>query len=83
MQQTCTIKEFAIHLRNLKQALNYKLVLKTVHRVNKFSQKVWLKSYIDMNTELKRKAKTDFEKDQCSIRKKTWQMGQKIEISNL
>ena len=36
-----------------------------------------------MNTELKRKAKTDLEKDQCSIWKKTSQMGQKIEISNL
>ena len=46
-----------IHKRNIKQALNHGLVLKKVHRVIKFHQKAWLKLYIDMNTELKEKAK--------------------------
>ena len=49
-----------IHIRNLKQALNRSLVVKSLHRVIKFNQKVQLKSGIDMNTELK---KNDFEKD--------------------
>ena len=34
-----------------------------VHRVIKFNQNVWLKPYIDMNTQLRRKAKHNFEKD--------------------
>ena len=50
-----------IHISNLKQALNYGLFFKKVHRVIKFDQKAWLKSYTEMNTELK-KAKNYFEK---------------------
>ena len=49
-------------MRSLKQALNYGLVLKKVHLVNKFNQKAWLKSYIHMNPKLRKKAKNDFEK---------------------
>ena len=55
--------EYVIHIRNLKQALNHRLVLKKVHRVIKFNQNAWLKPYIDMNTDLRKKAKNDFEKD--------------------
>ena len=46
--------EYAIHIRNLKQALNHRLVLKKVHRVIKFNQKAWLKPCIEMNTKLRR-----------------------------
>ena len=56
--------EYVIHIRNLKQALNYGLVLKKVHKVIKFNQSAWLKPYIDMNIDLrKKKAKNGFEKD--------------------
>ena len=55
-------KENVIHIRNLKQALNHGLVLKKMHRVNKFNQKVRLKSYIGTNTELRKKGKNKFEK---------------------
>ena len=48
--------EYVIHIRNLKQVLNHGLVLEKVHRIIKFSLKAWLKSYIDMNTDLRKKA---------------------------
>ena len=54
--------EYAIHIRNLKQALNHRLVLKKVHRVIKFNQNAWLKPYIDMNTDLRKKQKMILEK---------------------
>ena len=52
-----------IHIRNLKQTLNCLLVLKKVRGVTKFNQNTWLKPYIDMNTDLREKAKNEFEKD--------------------
>ena len=56
------INEYVIHIRNLKQALSHGLVLKNVHTVIEFNQNAWLKPYIDMNTDLRKKAKNDFEK---------------------
>ena len=44
-------------MRNLKQALNYRLILKKVHRVIKFNQNAWLKPYIGINTCLKKSKK--------------------------
>ena len=42
--------------------LNHGLDLKKFNRVINFNQKAWLKSYINISTELK-KAKNDFQKD--------------------
>ena len=56
-------KKHVVHIKSLKQALNHGLKLKRVHRIIEFSQKAWLKPYIDMNTELRKLAKDDFEKD--------------------
>ena len=56
-------KKYVAHIKSLKQALNHGLKLKRVHRVIEFNQKAWLKPYIDMNTELRKLAKDDFEKD--------------------
>ena len=56
-------KKYVVHIRSLKQALNHGLILKKVHRVIQFNQEAWLKPYIDMNTELRKKVKNDFEKD--------------------
>ena len=44
--------KYVMDIRNLKQALNQGFVLKKVHRIIKLNQKAWLKSYIDMNTDL-------------------------------
>ena len=55
--------KFAIPIRNLKQSLNHRLVLKKVHRVIQFNQKSLPKPDIDMNTELRQKTKNNSEKD--------------------
>ena len=56
-------ENYVIQIRALKNALNNGLIFKKVHRVIQFSQEVWLKPYIDMNTRLRKEAKNDFEKD--------------------
>ena len=56
-------KKYVVHISILKQALNHGLKLKKVHRVIEFNQEAWLKKYIDINTELRKKASNDFEKD--------------------
>ena len=56
-------ENYVVHIRALKQALNHGLKLTQVHRIIQFDQKAWLKPYIDMNTELRKHAKNDFEKD--------------------
>ena len=44
--------EYAIYMKNLKQAF---------HRVIKFNQKAWLQSDINMNIDLRKLGKHDFE----------------------
>ena len=56
-------KNYVVHIKALKQALNHGLILKKVHKVIQFNQEAWLKPYIDMNTKLRTEAKNDFEKD--------------------
>ena len=50
-------KNYVVHIRSLKQVLNHGLILKKVHKVIQFNQEAWLKPYIDMNTELRKKGK--------------------------
>ena len=56
-------ENYVVHIKVLKQALNHGLILKKVHRVIRFNQAAWLKSYIDMNTKLRTVAKSNFEKN--------------------
>ena len=61
----CSIEDkekYVIHIRALKQILNYGLKLEKLHRVIKFNQRAWSKPYIDMNTKLRIKANNEFEK---------------------
>ena len=50
-------KNYVVHIRSLKQALNHGLIVKKVHGVIQFNQEAWLKSYIVMN----KKSKNYFE----------------------
>ena len=62
----CTVydkENYVVHIRALKQALDHGLILKKVYRVIEFRQEAWLKPYIDMNTELRKEAKNEIEKD--------------------
>ncbi|XP_050427700.1 uncharacterized protein LOC126837792 [Adelges cooleyi] len=56
-------KKYIVHHSILKQALKEGLVLKKVHRVLQFDQSPWLASYISLNTEMRKKATDDFQKD--------------------
>ena len=56
-------ENYSIHIVALKQALNHGLEFKKVHSVSSFRQEAWLKPYIDLNTELRKNAKNEFERD--------------------
>ena len=55
-------KEYVIHIVALDQALKHGLVLDRVHWVIKFDQSTWLALYIDLNIQLRTRAKNDFQK---------------------
>ena len=54
---------YITHYTNLKFYLQQGMVLKKIHRILQFKQSPWLKSYIDFNTEKRKYANSDFEKD--------------------
>ena len=56
-------KKYVAHINTLKQALNHGLKFKKIHRAIEFNQEAWLKPYIDMNTELRKLSRNDYEKD--------------------
>ena len=56
-------KNYVIHYENLKQYERLGLIPTKIHRGIKFEERPWFKDYIDLNTNLRTKAKNDFEKD--------------------
>eukprot|EP00117_Sycon_ciliatum_P005351 scpid93817/ scgid9332/ len=54
---------YVLHYRNLQLYRQLGLTIGTVHRVLSFTQQPWMKPYITLNTERRRTAHNDFEKD--------------------
>ena len=65
MSRTCVNvrynkKKHVTQIKTLAQTLNLRMILEKLKRVTEFSQKAWLKPYIDMNTEIKVNAKNEY-----------------------
>lgn len=56
-------KNYVVHYTSLKLALEAGLILEKVHRIIVFTQSPWLAPYILLNTEMRKLAQNDFEKD--------------------
>ena len=56
-------KKYVLHYKNLIQCLDMGLKVTHIHRGIKFVESEWMKPYIDKNTNLRAKAKNNFEKD--------------------
>ena len=55
-------KNYVIHYENLNLYERLGLKISKIHRGIKFEERDWLKEYVDLNTNLRTKAKNDFEK---------------------
>ena len=54
---------YIVHQKTLKQYLDLGLRIKKIHRGTSFEEEPRLKSYIELNTNLRANAKNDFEKE--------------------
>ena len=56
-------KNYVLHYENLKQYLKLGLKLTHIHRGIRFKESPWLEKYITLNTNLRTKAKNEFDKN--------------------
>ena len=54
---------YVLHYRNLQLYLSLGMRLKNIHRILEFRQKAWMKPYILHNTEMRKNARSTFEKN--------------------
>ena len=60
-------KNHVVHYRNLKYYLSQRLISRKVHRILEFKQSAWMKAYIDFNTEKRKKATNEADKNQFNL----------------
>src|SRR5690606_20522972 len=56
-------KNYLCHYRMLQFMINHGIILKKLHYIVRFDQKDFIRPYIEMNTQLRQKSKTKFEKN--------------------
>eukprot|EP00117_Sycon_ciliatum_P014217 scpid86760/ scgid5239/ len=61
-------QRYILHYRNLQQYVALGVEVPDVHRILSFRQEPWMRSYIEKNTELRKMATSDFEKDFFKVR---------------
>ena len=55
--------KYVVHYKNFMLYLSLGMKLKRIHHVLEFDEKPWMEPYIRLNTEMRKKAKSAFEKD--------------------
>lgn len=56
-------EHYVLHYRNLQLYLDLGMQIKEIHKILEFRQEAWMKPYIELNTEMRKKATSTFQKN--------------------